>query len=49
LLPVEFTWETDHRNLTFEDASDNIKVRRWGLFIGMFFASSGGTLLALIT
>jgi hypothetical protein len=36
LLPVEFIWETDHRNLTFEDASDNIKVRRWGLFIGMF-------------
>jgi hypothetical protein len=36
LLPVEFIWETDHRNLTFEDASDNIKVRRWGLFTGMF-------------
>ena len=36
LLPVEFIWETDHRNLTFEDASDNIKVRRWGLFIGLF-------------
>jgi hypothetical protein len=36
LLPVEFTWETDHRSLTFEDASDNIKVRRWGLFIGLF-------------
>lgn len=36
LYPVEFTWETDHLNLTFEDASDNIKVRRWNLFIGMF-------------
>ena len=36
LLPVEFIWETDHRNLIFEDASDNIKVRRWGLFTGMF-------------